>query len=333
MLEKFWKIIFLLLTLSCCMSSIAYPLDLLVMAEEAADVVQLLKRQKAKLIKIISAEADFVLQSAHSCGLLSDQGYEQIKSCCVPSEKVRDLLDHVISRGPKAAQGMLDLLKEKEMQETFPMLSFVKELRVITPLSGTVKKKSFCVSKSIHKCINAILCFLISKLKIPNYKIRFQLKGPATKVSFYSELYSPSQSNHFLPHYLLCCSLFYRLWQGDREAADDCGSRSWQGLEKNRQNGSGHPECEVGADWRGEKKPRGASLCHAPLLAESEVGRSHCCFSALPPQSKRLRSASREHWFSAGDWLRSSLTRDWTLKEKCFYLGWVGFLYRKMEIC
>lgn len=105
------------------------------MAEEAADIVQLLKRQKAKLIKILSAEADFVLQSAHSCDLLSDQGYEQIKSCRVPSEKVRDLLDHVISRGPKAAQGMLDLLKEKEMQETFPMLSFVKELCVITPLS------------------------------------------------------------------------------------------------------------------------------------------------------------------------------------------------------
>ncbi|KAM4737285.1 uncharacterized protein FYW61_004814 [Anableps anableps] len=105
------------------------------MAEEAADIVQLLKRQKAKLIKILSADADFVLQSAHSCDLLSDQGYEQIKSCRVPSEKARDLLDHVIVRGPKAAQGMLDLLMEKEMQDTFPMLAFVKDLHVKAPLS------------------------------------------------------------------------------------------------------------------------------------------------------------------------------------------------------
>uniref|UniRef100_A0A3Q2CX00 Zgc:174906 n=1 Tax=Cyprinodon variegatus TaxID=28743 RepID=A0A3Q2CX00_CYPVA len=105
------------------------------MAEEAADVVQLLKRHKAKLIKILSSDADFVLQSAHSCDLPSDQGYERIKSCRVPSEKVRDLLDHVILRGPKAARGMLDLLQEQDMQETFPMLAFVKDLHVKTPLS------------------------------------------------------------------------------------------------------------------------------------------------------------------------------------------------------
>lgn len=129
------------------MSSIIYPLDRPAMAEEATNVVHLLKGQKAALIEILRADADFVVQSAHSLYLVSDQGYEKIKSCRVPSEKVQELLDHVIMSGPKAAQGMLDLLKEKKMQETFPMLDFVKDLRVKTPLSGT-KKKLLCFQES-----------------------------------------------------------------------------------------------------------------------------------------------------------------------------------------
>ncbi|XP_014838186.1 PREDICTED: uncharacterized protein LOC106915234 isoform X1 [Poecilia mexicana] len=117
------------------MPSIIYPLDRSAMAEDAADVVHLLKGQKATLIEILRADADFVVQHAHSRYLVSDQGYEKIQSCRVPSEKVQELLDHVIWRGPEAAQGMLDLLKEKEIQETFPKLDFVKDLRVKTPLS------------------------------------------------------------------------------------------------------------------------------------------------------------------------------------------------------
>uniref|UniRef100_A0A3B5LR75 Zgc:174906 n=1 Tax=Xiphophorus couchianus TaxID=32473 RepID=A0A3B5LR75_9TELE len=134
------------------MSSIIYPLDRSAMAEEATNVVHLLKGQKAALIEILRADADFVVQSAHSLYLVSDQGYEKIKSCRVPSEKVQELLDHVIMSGPKAAQGMLDLLKEKRMQETFPMLDFVKDLRVKTPLSGCVmvrEKQLMIVAKGL----------------------------------------------------------------------------------------------------------------------------------------------------------------------------------------
>ncbi|XP_054905391.1 uncharacterized protein zgc:174906 [Poeciliopsis prolifica] len=105
------------------------------MAEEAANVVHLLKAQKETLIDILRADADFVVQCAHSRSLVSDRGYEKIQSCQVPSEKVQELLDQVILRGSKAAQGMLDLLKEKQMQETFPRLDFVKDLRVRTPSS------------------------------------------------------------------------------------------------------------------------------------------------------------------------------------------------------
>ncbi|XP_061590939.1 uncharacterized protein zgc:174906 [Cololabis saira] len=102
--------------------------------------VQLLRRQKAKLIEILSADADFVLQHADARRLLSPPGYERIKSCRVPSEKVTELLDHVIQRGPKEAKGLFDLLKEHDMQEAFPRLSYAKDLQVQPPTSGEHEK-------------------------------------------------------------------------------------------------------------------------------------------------------------------------------------------------
>lgn len=114
------------------------------MAEDSATVIQLLRSQKPKLIEILSADADFVLQHADARSLLSCHAYQQVKSCCVPSEKVRDLLDHIIQRGPKAAQGLLELLKDESLQETFPKLDFIKNLKVNTQSSGgkeTSKKR------------------------------------------------------------------------------------------------------------------------------------------------------------------------------------------------
>uniref|UniRef100_A0A673BQB2 Zgc:174906 n=1 Tax=Sphaeramia orbicularis TaxID=375764 RepID=A0A673BQB2_9TELE len=98
--------------------------------------IEVLQSHKAKLIDILSSDADFVLQHADSRFLLSPQGYKQIKACRNPSEKVTDLLDHVISRGPDAAHGLLELLKDKELQENFPMLDFIKNVQVNTQSSG-----------------------------------------------------------------------------------------------------------------------------------------------------------------------------------------------------
>ncbi|MED6289783.1 hypothetical protein CHARACLAT_006496 [Characodon lateralis] len=165
------------------------PPDRSVMAEEAEDVARLLKRHKPKLIEILKADADFVLQSAHSRDLPSDHGYEKIKSCHVPSEKVQELLDHVISRGHQAAQGMLELLKEKEMQKTFPMLAFVKDLDMTTPLSvedsetqNPVPAKKVCRNgrgRVTEKQLMTVACGLgrswkqigIQALDIPSLKI------------------------------------------------------------------------------------------------------------------------------------------------------------------
>ncbi|XP_036959441.1 uncharacterized protein zgc:174906 isoform X2 [Acanthopagrus latus] len=111
------------------------------MAEEPAAEIRLLKGQKAKLIEILSADADFVLQHADSRCLLSPQGYQQVKACRVPGEKVTELLDHVLQRGPEAAHGLLELLKDQALQETFPMLCFVKDLQVNTLSSETSRKR------------------------------------------------------------------------------------------------------------------------------------------------------------------------------------------------
>lgn len=111
------------------------------MAEEPAAEIQLLRSQKTKLIEILSADADFVLQHADSRCLLSLHGYQQVKSCRIPSEKVTDLLDQIIQRGPEAAQGLLELLKDQALQETFPMLCFIKDLKVNKLSSETSRKR------------------------------------------------------------------------------------------------------------------------------------------------------------------------------------------------
>ncbi|XP_070767127.1 uncharacterized protein [Enoplosus armatus] len=106
------------------------------MAEEPAAEVQLLRHLKVKLIDILIADADFVLQHADSRFLLSPRGYQQVKACRDPCEKVTDLLDHIIQRGPEAAQGLLELLNDQALQKNFPMLRFIKDMQVSTLSSG-----------------------------------------------------------------------------------------------------------------------------------------------------------------------------------------------------
>lgn len=113
------------------------------MAERPATEIQLLRSQKTRLIEILSADADFVLQHADSRCLLSLHGYQQVKACRIQSEKVTDLLDQIIQRGPEAARGLLELLNDKALQETFPMLRFMKDLQVNTLSSGRTKSAQY----------------------------------------------------------------------------------------------------------------------------------------------------------------------------------------------
>lgn len=81
-----------------------------IMAEEFVPGVQLLRSQKATL------DADFVLQVA-------DSRYQQLKAYRIPSEKVTELLDRIIQRGPDRAaeaQGLIRQLKDEVLQEAPP---------------------------------------------------------------------------------------------------------------------------------------------------------------------------------------------------------------------
>lgn len=99
------------------------------MTEKSASDTRLLRTLKAQLIDILGADADFVLQHADSRSLLSPHGYQQVKACRTPTEKVTDLLDHIIQRGPEAARGFLDLLRDEDLQRTFPRLTLVNEFQ------------------------------------------------------------------------------------------------------------------------------------------------------------------------------------------------------------
>lgn len=109
------------------------------MAEESGEEIQLLRSQKPKLIEILSADPDFVLQHADARRLLSRHAYQHVKSCRIPSEKVTELLDHVIQRGPEAAKELLELFKDNDLQETFPKLDFINKLKINTQSSSRLK--------------------------------------------------------------------------------------------------------------------------------------------------------------------------------------------------
>ncbi|XP_029012739.1 uncharacterized protein zgc:174906 [Betta splendens] len=111
------------------------------MAEQPAAEIQLLRSLKAKLIDILSSDADYILQHADSRSLLSPHGYQHVKACRVPHEKVTELLDRIILRGTEAAQLLLELLKDPDLQETFPRLHFIKDFQVNAPLSGETNKQ------------------------------------------------------------------------------------------------------------------------------------------------------------------------------------------------
>uniref|UniRef100_A0A3P8S373 Zgc:174906 n=1 Tax=Amphiprion percula TaxID=161767 RepID=A0A3P8S373_AMPPE len=133
---------------------------------EPAAEIQLLRSQKTKLIEILSADADFVLQHADARRLLSLRGYQQVKSCRVPSEKVTDLLDHIIQRGPEAAQGLLELLKDQALQETFPMLRFINDLQVNSLSSGRTKFFFLVFSATIIKYSKNISSSLVKEKQL-----------------------------------------------------------------------------------------------------------------------------------------------------------------------
>ncbi|KAL7864223.1 hypothetical protein AOLI_G00156430 [Acnodon oligacanthus] len=107
---------------------------------DPAGGTRIIQEFKPQLIDALCGDADFVLQHCHSLRLLSQREYEHVKATAVPSEKVRDILDYMMTKNSKCVKSFLDLLKENEMQETFHKLGFLKKLPQGRP--ETAEKKT-----------------------------------------------------------------------------------------------------------------------------------------------------------------------------------------------
>ncbi|XP_048839903.1 uncharacterized protein zgc:174906 isoform X2 [Brienomyrus brachyistius] len=99
------------------------------MEEQPAEGSVPLQRWKTKLIDILSADPDYLLQHAHSCGLLTMRKYNSVKAMNDPSEKVCEVLDCVIQKGEASSREMLNVLRKKDMLKTFPKLRILRNLR------------------------------------------------------------------------------------------------------------------------------------------------------------------------------------------------------------
>ncbi|KAK0148252.1 hypothetical protein N1851_011811 [Merluccius polli] len=114
----------------------------------------LLRRLKPKLIDILSADPELVLQECHALNLVTDAGYKMVRPQQVSTEKVTALLDHVYDRGSEAAHGLMELLRGDVFLENFPRLSFLKTPDVDQPRPSTVPE--LVTQKQLMKVAGAI---------------------------------------------------------------------------------------------------------------------------------------------------------------------------------
>ncbi|KAK1151081.1 hypothetical protein AOXY_G32819 [Acipenser oxyrinchus oxyrinchus] len=84
--------------------------------------VAVLRSWKPRLIEVLGADPDLLLQHADSRCLLTPQEYRSLKSTRDPSEKTRDLLDRMIDKGGPATSSFLEILQLPDVLESFPKL-------------------------------------------------------------------------------------------------------------------------------------------------------------------------------------------------------------------
>ncbi|KAK0148255.1 putative nuclease HARBI1 [Merluccius polli] len=129
----------------------------------------LLKRLKPKLIDILSADPELVLQECHALDLVTDAGYKMVRPQQVSTEKVTALLDHVYDRGPEAAHGLMELLRGDVFLENFPRLSFLKAPDVDQPRPSTgrgciyIRAVITCMLSRVCIAVESGVCMLLEE--------------------------------------------------------------------------------------------------------------------------------------------------------------------------
>ncbi|XP_030637669.1 caspase 20, apoptosis-related cysteine peptidase [Chanos chanos] len=88
--------------------------------------MEILRDNKTALIEILSTDAEFLLQHVDKKKLLTPREYRNLKSNSANGEKTAiDLLDKLRGKGPDSCCEFVNLLKEDEIQDTFPELKRV----------------------------------------------------------------------------------------------------------------------------------------------------------------------------------------------------------------
>ncbi|KAG2468139.1 GADL1 decarboxylase, partial [Polypterus senegalus] len=92
--------------------------------------VEVVRSWKIKLIDALIADPDCILQYTDMHSIITWREYRRIKAISDPSLQIRDLLDCVIGKGQSFCLRFLEVLKQEDVQSTYPKLSFVKEVKL-----------------------------------------------------------------------------------------------------------------------------------------------------------------------------------------------------------
>ncbi|XP_060750014.1 uncharacterized protein zgc:174906 [Tachysurus vachellii] len=110
---------------------------------EPADGARLLQKFKLQLIDALCGDPDFLLQHCHSSRLLTQMQYDNLKNTAMPWDKARDILDCMMKKDRKRVEKFLSILKDKEIQEAFPKLEFLRKVPLRKSITtGRKRKKS-----------------------------------------------------------------------------------------------------------------------------------------------------------------------------------------------
>ncbi|KAG7467394.1 hypothetical protein MATL_G00152870 [Megalops atlanticus] len=85
--------------------------------------MQEIRKRKMDLIEALTADSDYILQRVQQMALITNREYNNIRSVQQSSErKVIDLVDKVMFKGDHTCQGFLTLLRQPDIQDTYPTL-------------------------------------------------------------------------------------------------------------------------------------------------------------------------------------------------------------------
>ena len=81
--------------------------------------VNILKRNKVKLVRWLSTDFQFMLQHSHSGDIIDDRVYQRLRNKSPPEDACIDLIDSLMSRGEGPSSDFLKLLKDPEIHSTY----------------------------------------------------------------------------------------------------------------------------------------------------------------------------------------------------------------------